>query len=126
MLDSSDSRATGARVGIRGEVRLVRIVEPSAVGGMRLPCDSVAELVRSKSSMFLAALEGNIEMLDPGTTKLVADGFSNYSATLLHDQESQRYRRVANDDCIHLAVGDYFQLGNIEGFLSLDLLCEFA
>jgi len=101
MFDRSESLAPGARVVIRDEEWLIRRVDPSTDGGHLLTCDGISELVRSQSTLFLTALEDKIEVLDPGTTKMVADGSPTYNATLLY-LESQRRRSVANDDRIHL------------------------
>ena len=101
MFERSESLAPGARVVIRDEEWLIRRVDPSTDGGHLLTCDGISELVRSRVALFLTTLEDKIEVLDPGTTKLVADGSPTYNATLLY-LESQRRRSVANDDRIHL------------------------
>ena len=93
--------APGSRVVIRDEEWLVRRVDPSSDGGHLLTCDGISELVRSKSALFLTALEGPIEVLDPATTQLVTDTSPQYSAALL-TIESQRRRTVANDARIQL------------------------
>ena len=100
-MHSFNTLAPGTRAVIRDEEWLIRRVDPSTDGGWLLTCDGISELVRSQSTLFLTALEDKIEVLDPGTTKLVADGSPTYNATLLY-LESQRRRSVANDDRIQL------------------------
>jgi len=98
---SNPTLAPGARAVIRDEEWLIRRVDPSTDGGWLLTCDGISDLVRGQSALFLTALEGAIEVLDPATTKLVPDESPTYNATLLY-LESQRRRSVANDDRIHL------------------------
>lgn len=95
------SLAPGARAVIRDEEWLIRRVDPSTDGGWLLTCDGISELVRGQSALFLTALEGEIEILDPATTQLVPDESPTYNATLLY-LESQRRRSVPNDESIHL------------------------
>ncbi|ULR90333.1 DEAD/DEAH box helicase [Comamonas sp. B21-038] len=95
------SFAPGARVLIRDEEWLVRRVDPSKDGGWLLTCDGISELVRGREALFLTALEGPIEVLDPAQTKLVADTSPTYNATMLY-LESMRRRSIANDERIHL------------------------
>ena len=95
------SFAPGSRVVIRDEEWLVRRVDPSKDGGWLLTCDGISELVRGREALFLTALEGPIEVLDPAQTKLVADTSSTYNATMLY-LESMRRRSIANDERIHL------------------------
>ncbi|PTR17230.1 SNF2 family DNA or RNA helicase [Nitrosospira sp. Nsp2] len=91
----------GARVVIRDEEWLIRRVDPSADGGRLLTCDGVSELVRGRSTLFLTQLEDEIEVLDPGATRLVPDESPTYSASILY-LESLRRRSVPNDESIHL------------------------
>jgi hypothetical protein len=93
--------APGARIVVRDEEWLVRRVDPSSDGGRLLTCDGVSDLVRGQSSLFLTALEGPIEVLDPAETELVADPSSMFNAVLLY-LESQRRRTMPNDAQIHL------------------------
>ncbi len=93
--------APGCRVVIRDEEWLILRVDPSSDGGHLLACDGVSDLVRGKSALFLTHLEGNIEVLDPASTELVADTSRTYNAALLY-LESQRRRTTPNDDAIHL------------------------
>ena len=72
--------APGARIVVRDEEWLVRRVDPSNDGGRLLTCDGVSDLVRGQSSLFLTALEGPIEVLDPAETQLVADPSPMFSA----------------------------------------------
>src|SRR2546427_12365325 len=65
--------APGARIVVRDEEWLVRRVDPASDGGRLLTCDGVSDLVRGQSALFLTALEGPIEVLDPAETQLVAD-----------------------------------------------------
>jgi superfamily II DNA or RNA helicase len=93
--------APGSRVVIRDEEWLVRRIDPSADGGWLLSCDGISELVRGQSSLFLTALEDEIEVLDPETTELVPDASPAYNASILY-LESLRRRNVPNDDKVHL------------------------
>jgi superfamily II DNA or RNA helicase len=93
--------APGARIVVRDEEWLVRRVDPSSDGGRLLTCDGVSDLVRGQSSLFLTALEGPIEVLDPAETQLVADPSPMFNAALLY-LESQRRRTMPNDARIHL------------------------
>jgi superfamily II DNA or RNA helicase len=93
--------APGARAVIRDEEWLIRRVDLSTDGGWLLTCDGISDLVRGQSSLFLTALEGEIEILDPATTVLVPDESPTYNASLLY-LESQRRRSVPNDESIHL------------------------
>ena len=93
--------APGARIVVRDEEWLVRRVDPSNDGGRLLTCDGVSDLVRGQSSLFLTALEGPIEVLDPAETELVADPSPMFNAALLY-LESQRRRTMPNDAQIHL------------------------
>jgi len=93
--------ASGMRVVIRDEEWLVRRVDPSVDGGHVLCCDGISELVRGQEALFLTALEGPIEVLDPASTVLVADDSSTFNAALLY-LESQRRRSIPNDEQIHL------------------------
>lgn len=93
--------APGSRAVIRDEEWLIRRVDPTTDGGWLLSCDGISELVRGQSALFLTALEGKIEVLDPAQTELVPDTSPTYNATLLY-LESQRRRGVANDARIHL------------------------
>jgi hypothetical protein len=93
--------APGARIVVRDEEWLVRRVDPASDGGRLLTCDGVSDLVRGQSSLFLTALEGPIEVLDPAETQLVADSSPMFNAALLAI-ESQRRRTMPNDAKIHL------------------------
>jgi len=93
--------APGARIVVRDEEWLVRRVDPASDGGYLLTCDGVSDLVRGQSSLFLTALEGPIEVLDPAETQLVADPSPMFNAALLAI-ESQRRRTMPNDAKIHL------------------------
>ena len=93
--------APGARIVVRDEEWLVRRVDPASDGGRLLTCDGVSDLVRGQSSLFLTALEGPIEVLDPAETQLVADPSPMFNAALLAI-ESQRRRTMPNDAKIHL------------------------
>jgi superfamily II DNA or RNA helicase len=93
--------APGARIVVRDEEWLVRRVDPASDGGRLLTCDGVSDLVRGQSSLFLTALEGPIEVLDPAETQLVADPSPMFNAALLYI-ESQRRRTMPNDAQIHL------------------------
>ncbi|MGA2986843.1 MAG: DEAD/DEAH box helicase [Terriglobia bacterium] len=86
---------------IRDEEWLVRRVDPSSDGGHLLNCDGVSELVRGRSALFLTELEGEITLLDPAKTELVADTSSHFNSTFLY-LEAQLRRSTPNDDFIHL------------------------
>jgi hypothetical protein len=93
--------APGARIVVRDEEWLVRRVDPSNDGGRLLTCDGVSDLVRGQSSLFLTALEGPIEVLDPAETQLVVDSSPMFNAAFLY-LESERRRTMPNDARIHL------------------------
>lgn len=95
------SYAPGSRVVIRDEEWLVRRVDPSSDGGHLLNCDGVSELVRGRNALFLTELEGDIVVLDPAKTELVADTSSHFNCTFLY-LEAQLRRSTPNDDQIHL------------------------
>ncbi len=94
--------APGMRVVIRDAEWVIRCVDSSSDGGQQLSCDGISELVRDKSAIFLTKLEGEIQILDPAETQLVADASSGYSNSLLY-MESQLRRRSSNDGKIHIA-----------------------
>lgn len=93
--------APGARVIVRDEEWLVRRVDPSSDGGELLTCEGVSDLVRGRSSQFLTALEGDVQVLDPAKTELVADTSSHFNSALLY-LEAQLRRSTPNDAHIHL------------------------
>src|SRR2546428_13161082 len=93
--------APGARIVVRDEEWLVRRVDPASDGGRLLACDSVSDLVRGQSSLFLTALEGTIEVLDPADTQPITDPSPMFNAALLF-LESQRRRTMPNDAQMHL------------------------
>ena len=83
-MHSTITLAPGTRAVIRDEEWLIRRVDPSTDGGWLLTCDGISELVRGQSALFLTALEGKIEVLDPATTALVPDDSPTYNSTLLY------------------------------------------
>ena len=83
----------------RGMARAAR--RSASDGGRLLTCDGASDLIRGQSSLFLTALEGPIEVLDPADTQLVADPSPMFNAALLC-LESQRRRTTPNDAKIHL------------------------
>ncbi len=93
--------APGSRVVIRDEEWLVRRIDPATDGGWLLICDGISELVRSKSALFLTALEDEIHVLDPEKTELVPDATPAYNASILY-LESLRRRNVPNDAKVRL------------------------
>jgi hypothetical protein len=93
--------APGARIVVRDEEWLVRRIDPSSDSGRLLTCDGVSDLVRGQSSLFLTAMEGPIEVLDPAEMQLVADPSPVFNAALLYI-ESQRRRTMPNDAQIRL------------------------
>lgn len=93
--------ASGARADIRDEEWLVRRFDPATDGGWLLTCDGVSELVRGRDALFLTELEDQIGVLDPATTRLVADDSPTCNASLLC-LESMRRRSVPNDARVHL------------------------
>lgn len=93
--------APGSRVVIRDEEWLVRRIDPATDGGWLLTCDGISELVRSKSALFLTALEDEIHVLDPEKTELVPDATPAYNASILY-LESLRRRNVPNDAKVRL------------------------
>jgi hypothetical protein len=93
--------APGARVLIRDEEWLVRRVDHSNDGGRLLACDGISELVRGRSAYFLTELEGEIQVLNPATTELVADDSPHFNAAILY-LEAQMRCTAPNDQLIHL------------------------
>lgn len=59
------------------------------------------EWLVGRDALFLTELEDQIEVLDPATTRLVADDSPTYNASLLY-LESMRRRSVPSDARIHL------------------------
>ncbi len=94
----------GSRVVIRDAEWVVRRVDTTASGGAQLACVGVSELVREREAVFLTTLDDSIEILDPETTRLVADDTSRFRRSRLY-MESLRRQAVANDDRIHIAQG---------------------
>jgi superfamily II DNA or RNA helicase len=76
-------------------------VDPSSDGGELLTCEGVSDLVRGRSSQFLTKLEGDVQVLDPAKTELVADTTSHFNSALLY-LEAQLRRSTPNDQHIHL------------------------
>jgi superfamily II DNA or RNA helicase len=93
--------APGARVLIRDEEWLIRRVDHSNDGGRLLACDGVSELVRGRSAYFLTELEGEIQVLDPAATDLIADDSPHFNAAILY-LEAQMRCSAPNDELIHL------------------------
>lgn len=91
----------GARVVIRDAEWIIRRVDDSSDGGWQLTCDGVSEVVRGRTALFLTSLEGEIRILDPAATELVADPSPRYAASLLHI-ESHLRSQVPNDDRLYL------------------------
>ena len=54
MFERSESLVPGARVFIHDEECLIRRVDPSTDGGHLLTCDGISELVRSRSTLYVA------------------------------------------------------------------------
>jgi hypothetical protein len=73
------SIAPGTRIVVRDEEWLVRRVDSSSDGGRLLTCDGVSDLMRRQSSLFLTALEGPIEVLDPAETQLNQSARDSYT-----------------------------------------------
>jgi hypothetical protein len=80
---------------------LVRRVDHSNHGGRLLVCDGTSELVRGRTAHFLTALEGEIHVLDPAATELVADDSSHFNAAILYLDAHLR-GSTPNDELIHL------------------------
>jgi SNF2 family DNA or RNA helicase len=93
--------APGSRVVVRDEEWLIRRADPSTDGGWLLTVDGASDLVRGTSALFLTALEGEIEVLDPARTELVPDLSPTYNASILY-LEAFRRRSIANDEKVHL------------------------
>ncbi len=93
--------APGSRVVIRDEEWLVRRIDPSSDGGHLLTCDGVSELVKGREGLFLTQMEGDIPVLDPKTTELVADDSDRFDKSFLY-LEAKLRRSTPNDDKIHL------------------------
>ena len=69
--------------------------------GYQLVCDGVSEIVRGREAFFLTEIEPPIQVLDPGTTKLVADQSAQFADSILF-MESQLRQAVPNDAEIHV------------------------
>ena len=93
--------APGARVVVRDAEWVVRRADRSSDGGLQLTCDGVSELVRSQEGVFLTAIDSDIELLDPATTKLVRDKSPGFSASRLYI-ESQLRQAVPSDENLHV------------------------
>ncbi|HEY7491874.1 MAG TPA: hypothetical protein VIH59_12300 [Candidatus Tectomicrobia bacterium] len=97
--------APGARIVVRDEEWLVRRVDPASDGGRLLTCDGVSDLVRGQASLFLTALGGPIEMLDPTATQLVTDPSPMFNAALLYNYlESAWWDIIVIDECHNVAA----------------------
>ncbi|WP_206171453.1 DEAD/DEAH box helicase [Thiorhodococcus mannitoliphagus] len=96
--------APGARVPshLRDEDWVIRRLDLSDDGGHALTCDGLSELVRGTSAIFLDRLEDDIQVHEPARTELFQDLSDDFTDSLLY-LESQRLRRVANDQQIHRA-----------------------
>jgi superfamily II DNA or RNA helicase len=75
--------APGNRVVIRDAEWLVRSTK-QLKDGQILECVGISELVRDEDSIFLTALEEQIDVLDPSETKLVPDDSSRYVKSRLY------------------------------------------
>ena len=63
--------------------------------------NSISNLVRGRSALFLSELEGEIEVLDPASTVLVPDTSRTYNDALLY-LESNRPPKCSERRMIHL------------------------
>ena len=77
----------------------VRRVDMTSGGDYQLTCTGISEIVRDRQAVFLSQLE-RVEVLDPASTRLVADRSPGYADSLLH-MESRLRDVVANDQHIH-------------------------
>lgn len=93
--------APGMRIVIRDAEWVIQKVDHSSDGGHLITCEGISELVRGKEGRFLTTLEGDVEILDPKSTKLVEDDSSAYSASKLYI-ESMLRQRVPTDENVHL------------------------
>jgi len=93
--------APGANILVRDAAWRVRRVDQTSSGKRAISVVGISELVRDKEATFLEEYEAQIEVLDPATTKLVADMSSNHQASLLY-MESQLRRIPPTDDSLYV------------------------
>ena len=92
--------APGARVVVRDAEWVVRRVDMTSGGDYQLACTGISEIVRDRQAVFLSQLE-RVEVLEPASTRLVADRSPGYADSLLH-MESRLRAVVANNERIHI------------------------
>ena len=84
----------GARIRVRDAEWVVGHVDRTAASGAVVHATGISGLVRDKEVIFVEAIEtarGNgIEVVDPTSVNLVADGSSGYTDTLLHLEAALR------------------------------------
>ena len=93
--------APGARVEVRDAEWVVRRVDLGPDGNRQLVCDGISELVREREAVFLTQLEPKIEVLDPASTRLVADPSPQFADSRLY-MESLLRQAVPSDPRIHV------------------------
>ena len=80
---------------------MVRRVDLGPDGSRQLVCDGISELVREREAVFLTQLEPKIEVLDPASTRLVADPSPQFADSRLY-MESLLRQAVPSDPRIHV------------------------
>ena len=92
----------GQNVVIRDEEWLIKSIDSDNVGeGKLLICEGVSTLVQGTEGKFHTSIDDDIELLDPGKTRLKADTSSQFLDSRLFI-ESQLRRTVVNDDKIRV------------------------
>lgn len=80
----------GQRLLIRDAEWLVKRVDATDTGTAALSVTGISEIVRGKEVVFLSAAEDEIRILDPASTKLVADTSAGFIRTRLHLESQLR------------------------------------
>jgi len=101
MIDIANLPAPGARIVVRDAEWIVRRVEPANPGGHAVHAVGVSELVQGREAVFLTEIEGRIQVMDPASTRLVADESPRYQDSLLY-MESLIRRTPPTDERLYV------------------------
>lgn len=107
------SFATGTRITVRHEDFLITDVQRNGDGTFILEAEGISELVKGKRYCFDTAIDFNIQVLDPGNTRLEADVEAGYRRTKLF-LETQVRNAYSTSDKITLAHKCAFDLAQYQ------------
>lgn len=93
--------APGARIVVRDAEWVVRRVEKASHGGHALHVIGASGIVQDREAIFLTEIERRIEILDPASTRLVADQSPRYQDSLLY-MESLIRRTPPTDENLYV------------------------